>query len=171
MATTFSHDDNAIGFADFDNLGNILFGKRDVNTVENKLNLRYIFKNNLSLSLTVRHYWSDGIYSELYNLNNDGVPVINTAISDLSPYNFNYNAFNIDLLFFWEFAPGSSLNIAYKNNISDNKDRVINSYFRNFGDVFAQKQLNSLSIKVLYYIDYQNIKTLAHKNKTNNHLK
>ncbi len=171
LTTTISHDDNAIGFADFDNLSNILFGKRDVNTVENKLNLRYIFKNNLSLSLTVRHYWSDGVYSELYNLNNDGVPVVNTLISDLSPYNFNYNAFNIDLLFFWEFAPGSSLNIAYKNNISDNKDRVINSYFRNFGDVFAQKQLNSLSIKVLYYIDYQNIKTLAHKNKTKTHLK
>ncbi|MEI6124137.1 MAG: DUF5916 domain-containing protein [Bacteroidota bacterium] len=158
ISSKYSKDINAIGFASFDNLNNILFGQRDVSVVENQLSARYIIKNNLSISLVLRHYWSDGMYNEMYNLNNDGEVVRNTSIIDFIPYNFNYNVLNIDLLFYWEFAPGSSLNIAYKNYISDENNIVNPSYFDNFGKVFGEKQLNSLSVKIVYYLDYQNIK-------------
>ncbi len=165
ISSKYSRDINAIGFADIDDLNNILFGQRDVNVVENQLTARYIFRNNLSLSIAVRHYWSDGVYDQLFYLNNDGELVGNTSVTDFTPYNFNYNVFNIDLLFYWEFAPGSSLNVAYKNYISDEKNIVNPSYFDNFGKIFAEKQLNSLSVKVIYYLDYQNIRRWAAKKK------
>jgi hypothetical protein len=124
-----------------------------------------MFKNNLSLSLIGRHYWQKGRYSELYKLDNDGILITDPMLNSSVKYDFNFNAFNIDLMFFWEFAPGSSLNITYKNNIGKDYAVVNPSYFRNFGDIFAEKQLNSLSIKVLYYLDYQNVKKLIKKRK------
>jgi hypothetical protein len=163
ITSTYSESYNDVGFADMDDLDNIIFGKRDITTVENQLHGRYMFRNNLSLSLTVRHYWSKGRYSEFYKLDNDGILITDPLYNPGGDYDFNFNAFNIDLMFYWEFAPGSSLNITYKNNIGRD-DVVVNpSYFRNFGNIFAEKQLNSLSIKVLYYLDYQNVK--KHKKK------
>ncbi len=165
LSNNYSESFNDVGFADMDGVGNIIFGKRDIATVENQLKARYMFRNNLSLTLTVRHYWSKGRYSEFYKLDNDGMLITDPLYFNDTDHDFNFNAFNIDLMFFWEFAPGSSLNITYKNNIGKD-DVVVNpSYFRNFGDVFGEKQLNSLSIKVLYYLDYQNVKKLIKKKK------
>jgi hypothetical protein len=165
LTNNYSESFNDVGYADQDDLGNIIFGKRDITTVENQLKARYMFRNNLSLSLTVRHYWSKGRYSELYKLDNDGILITDPSLNTVGDYDFNFNAFNIDLMFYWEFAPGSSLNITYKNNIGKD-DVVVNpSYFRNFGNIFGEKQLNSLSIKVLYYLDYQNARKLFKKKK------
>ncbi len=165
LSNNYSESFNDVGFADMDNLNNIIFGKRDITTVVNQLKARYMFRNNLSLTLSVRHYWSKGRYSEFYKLNNDGMLITDPLYFNDRNHDFNFNAFNIDLMFYWEFAPGSSLNITYKNNIGKD-DVVVNpSYFRNFGDIFAEKQLNSLSIKVLYYLDYQNVKKALRKKR------
>ena len=156
---------NDIGFVYNDDIGNIIMGKRDIITVQNQLEARYMFKNNLSLSLLVRHYWAKGIYDHHYKLDYDGILITDPLLILDEGYNFNFNAFNIDLMFYWEFAPGSSLNITYKNNIGKDSPEIVPSYFRNFGAVFSEKQLNSLSIKVVYYLDYQQVKKLVHKNK------
>lgn len=156
---------NDVGYAGFDDLGNIILGKRDITTIENKITARYMFKNNLSLSLLARHYWSKGRYSQFYKLDNDGQFITDPLYNPENGFDFNFNAFNIDLMFYWEFAPGSSLNITYKNNLVSDGSLVVPSYFRNFGDIFSEKQLNSLSIKLLYYLDYQQVKTWANKNR------
>ena len=165
ISSKYEESMNDVGYADMDDLQNIIFGKRDLNVVENKITVRYMFMNNLSLSLLARHYWAKGRYSEFYYLTSDGEFTGNPSFADSEGYNFNFNEFNIDLMFYWEFAPGSSLNITYKNHIGK-EDAVINpSYFRNFGNIFAEKQLHSLSIKLLYYLDYQEVKNLIHKKR------
>lgn len=156
---------NDIGFVYNDTIGNIIMGKRDIITVQNQFEGRYMFRNNLALSLLVRHYWSKGIYDQHYKLDFDGNLITDPLLPIDQNYNFNFNAFNIDLLFYWEFSPGSSLNITYKNNIGKDSPVIIPSYFRNFGRIFSEKQLNSLSVKVIYYLDYQQVKGWNNKKK------
>jgi len=57
----------------------------------------------------------------------------------------------------WEFAPGSEISIAWKNSISEENDKMNLSYLKNFKETLAADQANSISIKILYYIDYNSI--------------
>jgi len=165
ITNKYEDNGNDVGYADIDELDNIIIGKRDITTVENTITARYMFKNSLSLSLTARHYWSKGRYSEFYKVDNDGVLITDPLYHPGGAYDFNFNAFNIDLMFYWEFAPGSSLNVTYKNNLVHDGTVVIPSYFRNFGSIFSEKQLNSLSVKVIYYLDYLQVKNLVNKKR------
>jgi hypothetical protein len=78
--------------------------------------------------------------------------------------NFNYNLFNIDLIYSWQFAPGSSMSIVYKNAIETESSDLIYNYGHDFGNTLDSPQINSLSIKILYYLDYQYLMKIK-KNK------
>lgn len=149
---------NDLGYAGVDSLSNIIFGKRDVNEVENIFSGRYMFKNNLSLNLRFRHYWSKGKYSSFYILQQDGN--ISDAIHYDKNTNFNFNAFTIDLVLWWEFAPGSRLNLIWKNAITKEEDVPAHNFWNNFKDTWESPQDNSLIIKFLYYLDYQYLKKI-----------
>lgn len=133
----------------------IIFGARDIKTIVTSLGGNYLFSNDISLSLSARHYWSAGKYRDYFNLENNG------RLTKLTDYNenhdFNFTSFLVDMVFTWVFAPGSSMNLVWKNEISNEKDRVYGTYFRNFSESFSEPQLNSLSFKILYYLDYQNV--------------
>ena len=80
----------------------------------------------------------------------------------------NYNVFNIDLVYIWQFSPGSELSITYKNAAETNERFYTERYGRNFDRVLSGPQNNSLSIKMLYFIDYLNLikkNKLPRKNK------
>lgn len=148
----FHIDDGDRGWVNNDEYGNIIFGVRKMNIMENILEARYIFRNNLSLTLRARQYWLKAHYKSFYNLSDEGYLIDN--ISYDQNHDFNFNAFNIDMNFQWQFAPGSSLNLVWKNAINDEGDKVINSYSENFKSTFKANQLNIFSLKVLYYFDY-----------------
>ncbi|MGQ0827345.1 MAG: DUF5916 domain-containing protein, partial [Bacteroidota bacterium] len=65
-------DDGDRGFVNKDENGDIIFGKRIIHNMTNILSIRYLFRNNLSLSLRGRHYWSRADYVSFYNLTQDG---------------------------------------------------------------------------------------------------
>jgi hypothetical protein len=68
--------------------------------------------------------------------------------------NQNYNIFNIDAVFTWEFAPGSFVNLVWKN-AADNFNRVVDEgYFKNFNNTMKADDNNNLSLKVIYFLDY-----------------
>lgn len=152
LKTSYMQDDGDRGFVNNDQWGNIIFGLRFIKTVENVLYVRYLFRNNLSLSLRGRHYWTGGHYKSFYNLTEDGHLIDN--ISYDQNHDFNFNAFNIDMVFQWQFAPGSSLNLVWKNSIYNESDVVVKSYSNNFTNTLEANQLNTVSLKVLYYFDY-----------------
>ena len=71
---------------------------------------------------------------------------------------FSFNSFNVDMVFSWIFAPGSSFNFVWKNEITSETDTVSGNYFNNLNDTFMEPQLNNISLKILYYIDYQRLR-------------
>jgi hypothetical protein len=138
--------------------GQIILGRRDNITVENLLNTTYVFTNKMSLSLRVRHYWSKAAYNGLYALNENGA-LVNTDFNEFSDDSFN--AFTVDAVYRWRFAPGSDLFIVWKNNtenFSDTEGEIQYSYRQGVERLTDFPQRNSLSLRVIYFLDYLSLK-------------
>ncbi len=136
----------------------IFMGFRDVSTLTNTLNGLFSFNSLSFINLRIRHYWRWIDYSGYHILNENGTlsnPLVNHNLDN----NINFNLFNIDLTYQWNFAPGSELSVVWKNAIELSNGDVRSNFFANFGDVINSGQVNSLSFKVLYYIDYQHVKS------------
>ncbi len=150
-SNSYYFDPYNFGFTD--QLGeDYLFGVRRTNTYINKFSVRYIFKNDLSLSIVARHYWFSYKYRKFFYLEDNG-DLTQSGDDFGNMYDGSYNFFNADLLFNWRFAPGSTLSISYKN-IFENAGNEILSYSKNFDTVFNNPHTHTLSLKVLYYLDY-----------------
>ena len=52
-----------------------------------------------------------------------------------SPYDISYNAWSIDCVFRWIFAPGSELSVVWKNLLDDQGDLLPDTYTENLQDV------------------------------------
>jgi hypothetical protein len=152
LSSNYSKDLGDRGYVNKDAYGNIIFGVRFLTNVTNTIEARYLFRNNLSLGFRARHYWARGDYRSFYNLTEEGRLIDN--ISYDQNHDFNFNAFNIDMVFQWQFAPGSFMNIVWKNSIYNEGNSVINSYSENLNNTFEAKQLNTISLKVIYFFDY-----------------
>jgi hypothetical protein len=147
-------DVNEIGFVT--NTGtDIIFGKRDSFTFENTLTGKYNFSTKAALSLSLRHFWSPVKYIDFYNLNLDGT-LSNSTYSDNEDINFNTWDFN--LKYNWEFAPGSQLVIFYRNNIFKYDNYYDSELISNMQNLFKQDLYQNFSVKLIYYIDYNNMK-------------
>ncbi len=152
----FLNFDNGAGFAGYDENGNPIYGLRDVFTLTNVIAAKYLFRNNLSLSVRLRHYWSDGVYRYHADLNGNGILVRNDNIT--AKTDFNFNAFNTDLVFAWQLAPGSFLNVVYKSALVSDQQVVVNNYFKNVESVFKDNPLNTLTMKFIYFFDVASAK-------------
>lgn len=162
---SFAPQTNNTGFAIKDSVtGEPIFGRRDVHSVENTFNVKYSFKSKMVLTARVRHYWTRVDYKELFALMPDG-SLEKTNYTD--NVNQNLNDFYINALFTWEFAPGSFINISWKNNAQDFFRRPFGSagdnYFKNVDRTLSSQQNNNFSIKVIYFLDYLQLK--SHRNK------
>jgi hypothetical protein len=71
--------------------------------------------------------------------------------------NQNYNSFTLDMMLRWNFAPGSEMVVSWKNAAFAENNQVVNDYFKNLSDTWLN-QSNSLSVKLLYYIDYNSLR-------------
>ena len=151
-----------VGFAAIDVNDNIIFGRRDRNTVENTLSFKYNFNDRMGINTRVRHYWSKADYKEFFTLLQNGDLEKNNIFND--NVNQNVNFFNIDMTYTWEFAPGSFINIVWKNSAFDFKNDVEKNYFKNFNNTIETDQNNNLSLKVIYFLDYLQLrKKISHK--------
>lgn len=149
-------ENSNLGFAE-KTTTDVFMGFRDVLTLTNTLNGLYSFNANSFINLRIRHYWRWIDYLSYHSLNTDGTlsdPIENSSLNK----NINYNLFNIDLTYQWNFAPGSELAVVWKNIIEFSNKDIRSSFFANFGEVIDASQINSLSFKVLYYIDYHDLK-------------
>lgn len=140
-----------IGFATVE-ADSSIFGLRKRNTVENTFNIKYNFTNKMGLTLRARHYWSTVNYTEFFNLENDGSVKSIARVSNDPNSNVNY--FNIDMVYTWQFALGSFINIVWKDAASTFDNQVQQHYLKNFAHTWAEPQSNSLSFRIIYYLDY-----------------
>lgn len=144
------------GWVNF-NDGNIIMGQRDRLIVENLGGFFYNFTEKIGLNMRVRHYWDRGIYRSFHHLSQEGL-LLQTDYD--APHDYTGSFFNIDLNFNWRFAPGSDIFINWKNNIAGGENLMIHgqNYFNSFKNFENYPQTNSLSVRIVYFIDYLNIK-------------
>ena len=147
---------NDLGYASSDDVSEIYFGKRDNTTIENQVESSFIFTADSYLSLRLRHYWSRADYLDQYYLLQENGSLVPVAYTD--NHDYNYNAFNINMKYTWRFAPGSELSLVWKNSIYTGSDDIFYDFRDNLNYMFASDKNNSLSLKILYYLDYQSLK-------------
>ncbi|MCX2493515.1 DUF5916 domain-containing protein [Pedobacter sp. PF22-3] len=134
-----------------------IFSRYDRRTVENSFDAKYTFTNLMGFTVVLRHYWSDRRNKEFYLLKADGNLSDYTG-STLNGLDRNYNVFNIDLIYTWQFAPGSTLSVSYKDAAETYDTYYTQRYNKNLSGILNAPQNNSLSVKVLYYVDYLDLK-------------
>ena len=140
----------------------IILGRRDITTISNIFNTKYTFNHKMGLSFRMRHYWSEADYQEFYNLSEQG-----TYLS--SEYqgneNRNYNAFNVDMVYSYTFAPASEISVVWKNSIISDSDQLREDYFANVNTMLDAPTSNSISVRLLYFIDYSTLVKRFGRNK------
>lgn len=152
----YNDDTYNMGFTSIEPDGNIIYGGRYLKTWVISSEFRYIFVNDMYLSLIGRHYWNTCRYIDYFNLLENGELEINNSYS--AENNFSYNAFNVDLTYSWQFAPGSIVSLTYKYAIEADMPLSTFSYGRNLGLTFDNPNQSQLSVKFLYYLDYLYLK-------------
>jgi Domain of unknown function (DUF5916)/Carbohydrate family 9 binding domain-like len=157
LETFYLSSKNEVGFSTI-NSDDIIFGRRTRTTVENTLSMNLSFNAKSNLTFRARHYWSKVSYDKFFRLNDDG----NLNASDFNANkDRNINFFNIDMVYTWQFAPGSFMNIIWKNSINkfeNGMDYIRDeTYFGNVGKTFNTPQTNNLTLKVIYFLDYLDV--------------
>ncbi|MGB1211571.1 MAG: DUF5916 domain-containing protein [Lacinutrix venerupis] len=156
------------GFIDF--IGDdIIYGQRDQITIENGISASYNFNALNSLTLSFRNYWSAVQYEnnifvlgENGRLNRDD----NYTKEDIEDPDVNFSTWNLNLTYSWQFAPGSFLTAQYRNRIFNRSNDGAQAFQDTLEDLFNQPSGNTFSLKMVYFIDYNNIKNVF-KNKSN----
>ncbi len=151
---------NEYGFVTNADREDVIFGSRDLTTYENQVSGKYIFNANSGITMKVRHYAITGLYDSFHNLSRNG----HLSTSEYSgSHDFTFNAFTIDLGYSWYFAPASSLSLVWKNAVYTNGNGDTTSYFDNLKNTMDAEATNSVSLKILYYIDYVKVRSLFTK--------
>ena len=169
LGTFYSKSNNETGFVnasltngliDGFGEGDVMIGTRDRKIIQNSIRGQFIFNNKMSLSLRIRHYWDQVNYNKFGRLNDDGY-LANLSFDGNqdgeSLYNKNVNFFNIDMNYIWRFAKGSDIIFNWKQSIANQDKDFTSSYFNNFSGLFDAQQLNSISLKIVYFLDYDSI--------------
>ena len=146
---------NDLGYATI-RTDSVYFALRKRNAVENIFNVKYNFNNKMGISFRARHYWSKVDNGQFYNLSKTGV--LSPVSANYTDANYNVNYFNIDMVYTWQFALGSFVNVVWKNSIGSFDQNVRDPYFKNLVNTLTAPQLNSLSLRIIYFLDYLSLK-------------
>ena len=133
--------------------GDPLLGRRHITTVTNTLSAGYTFTNRMSFTIRGRHYVSNVHYRDFARLAPGGVE---TPVAYARNRDNTYNAFNIDAVFSWWFAPGSQVSVVWKDAAQSylQGEQATPQYFDNLNGTINTLHNNNVSIKVLYFLDY-----------------
>lgn len=148
------------GWVDDGSNGEIYIGQRDVRNVTNLANITYTFNDKMGINIRTRHDWYTAVYNTYHELGQNGDIPLSEYEADLD---FSNSYFSVDFGFNWNFAPGSDLNLVWKNNINGYRDDPSLDYRnRNYADGVKGlgdfPQQNSLSLRITYYLDQGHIK-------------
>lgn len=145
----------------------IIFGERDVISVENSISGAYNFNPFHALTLTFRNFWSTVTYDHaLFALEDDGSVSTDNGytVNSLEDPNINFNTWNLDFRYSWEFAPGSRLTALYRNSLFNQDAVSTDGYIESLSTLFKQPIQHTFSLRLQYFIDYNNVKQIFRKN-------
>ena len=109
----------------------------------------------MALTFNLRHYYTEVNYKSFGTLQENGEV---SPINNYSVNNQTYNSWNVDLRYSWWFAPGSQLTLLYQNAAQNFLNYSKINFKNNFNNLFNDPMNNTLSLKVTYYIDYNQAK-------------
>lgn len=140
---------------------NVIFGNRNMQSIENSLQGSYNFNTREALNLSFRNFWSrasfkDQKFSQL--LPDGGLAPSNYTVTEANDPDVDFNIWNLDLSYQWRFAPGSEMILLYRNSIFnlDNQSELV--YLESVEKLFQQPARHNLSLRIVYYLDYSTIK-------------
>ena len=150
---------NDIGFVTNDTLGlfieppqvDYIFARRNTNMITNVLTANYILNNKIDLSIKLRYHLDQVKNLEFKTLSEDGYLYESLYTGN---HNINYTTWTSDITFNWWFAPGSQISLVWKNGIDNESSTLIDRWSDNLEESFRLEQQNSISLKVIYYLDY-----------------
>jgi Domain of unknown function (DUF5916) len=163
--TNIEVDEGEFGFSHFNSVAEPIIGRRVVNRVTNVVNINYNFKARMNLAVRARHYWGKADYKNFYTVNTDGTWQQN-QLPYTNGYDRNFNAFNIDAFYTWDFTPGSRFIVAWKNALGSDVfiDGTTNgNYGKNLQRTLASPQSNEVTVRFIYFIDYNSLKRKERK--------
>ncbi len=143
----------------------IFFGQRDITEIENSITASYNFDPYKAIDLRFRNFWGTADYNDnlFFTLNDNGSRTPTQYDSTENNPNSNFNIWNLDLSFRWRFAPGSEATLLYRNQIFNFDNQSTLNYGESLSNLFDQPQLNTLSLRIRYFLDYNNIKGVFRK--------
>lgn len=146
---------NNLGWVDYnDQKDTIFIGKRDQHVITNTFSTNFIFSSKSSLSLRLRHYWSTAVYDKFFELEHNG-ELRNTSYSENNDQSFNL--VNLNMSYIWNFAPGSEFSLVWKNEIFTDEEFIRETYLENIDSSISAAKMNTISMRVLYYLDYSQL--------------
>lgn len=155
LGVNYTENPRGIGFSRIEE-NQPVFALRNVHTFDNVLSTKYNFNTKNWLTFRARHYNSVVNNLEFFNLNDEGRLSQNSEITNKNNQNINF--FNIDMVYTWQFAPGSFVNVVWKNATFGSLDKSEQAYFTNLAETLGSDQNNNVSVKLIYFLDYQSIK-------------
>lgn len=159
LQTNSSLENNQLGYAFMrETNGEPIVGFRNNRDFTSVLSGIYNFTSRMNLTLRVRHYWNKVNYLSFHNVDSGGMLLPRAFIANQDE---NVNIFNLDAFFTWDFRLGSRLIVGYKNWLGDEEMATItgkNTYMRNLGEVFDLRHGNEITIRFIYFLDYNQLR-------------
>ncbi len=161
MSTDLSFRNNDFGYID-NTETDVFFGQRDITNIENSITASYNFDPYKAIDLRFRNFWSSVDYSDnvFFRLLDDGSRELTEYDTTENNPNQNFNIWNLDLSFRWRFAPGSEAILLYRNQIFNLDEQATIGYDESLRNLFDQPSQHTVSLRITYFIDYNNIKSL-----------
>ena len=132
----------------------LLFSIRNTYMITNVFSGTYVISNKLDFSFKLRYHTDQVENLNFKEVDNKGYLINTNDNVILDDYNINYYTWTSDLSLNWWFAPGSQMSVVWKNGIDNETNNIQNSWLNNLEETFNMKQQNSLSVKIVYYLDY-----------------
>jgi hypothetical protein len=160
LQTDSRMETNQLGYAFVREMnGDPIVGFRDNKEFVSVFTSTYNFTPRLNLSFRARHYWNKVDYQGFYNVDSKGHLVPRAFINGMAQ---NVNIFNLDAFLTWDFRLGSRVVLGYKNWLGNDELVTINTgkntYLRNLGQVFDLRHGNEITLRVIYYLDYNQLR-------------
>jgi len=144
-AGTESNGEPIIGFVDFTDITSVYSGV-------------YNFTPRMNLTMRIRHNWSKVIYKRFANVDVDGKDIPRAFIPNRDE---NVNYFNLDAFFTWDFRLGSRIIFGWKNFLGNEEyvdGSIHRKYLNNLGETLDLRHGNELTLRFIYFIDYNSLK-------------
>ena len=128
-----------------------IFAKRNTYMITNVFSANYILNNKINIAVKLRYHLDQVNNLEFKTLEEDGYLYENEYFGS---HDINYTTWTSNIAFNWWFAPGSQLSLVWKNGIDNQTNIILNHWTENIKESFSLYKENSLSLKVIYYLDY-----------------